>query len=86
MAKQGGGPPWPWGGALREGRALVLVPGRTEGRGEAAVPGAASGPGVHGFWLWGIGQKQVPDFMGIQEQRDSSTWEDDHQRRFSCCV
>jgi site-specific DNA recombinase len=34
----------------------------------------------------GIGQQQVPDFIGIRERRDSSTWAGNRQRRFSYCV
>ena len=34
----------------------------------------------------GIGQQQVPDFIGIRERRGSSTWAGNRQRRFSYFV
>jgi uncharacterized protein len=34
----------------------------------------------------GIGQQQVPDFIGIRERRGSSTWAGNRQRQFSYFV
>jgi hypothetical protein len=35
---------------------------------------------------YGIGQQQVPDFIGIRERRGSSTWAGNRQRQFSYFV
>jgi hypothetical protein len=36
--------------------------------------------------ILGYGQKQVPVFMCFRERHGNSTWAENHQKRFSCCL